>query len=244
MAPWPNRIAGGTFNWRGRTFEVPANFGGDAIHGVCFDRAWQVDAVSETTCVLSIVFDARWPFGGRCVQRIEALDDGVAQTVEVHATDLAFPAGAGWHPWFRRGIGGAEHVHAQIDAALRYELTDMIPTGRLFPVDGEHDLRAYAPVGERRLDDCYVRPSGPSRLRWDDLELWMESSENVNHAMVYTPENAVCVEPQTCAIDAFNLEARGVEAGVVVVEAGRPLVATTAWRWASAEPLWQEGHEA
>jgi aldose 1-epimerase len=244
MAPWPNRIASGRFTWRGQAFRVPANLGGHAIHGVCFDRAWKVEAATGAVCVLSVGFDARWPFGGRCVQRIEALDDGVAQTVEVHAADAAFPAGVGWHPWFRRGIGGAGHVHAQINATNRYELVDMIPTGRLLAVEGEHDLREYPRLGERRLDDCYARPSDPLRLRWDDLELWMESSENVAHVIAYTTEGAVCIEPQTCAIDAFNLDPRGVDTGIAVVQPGRPLIASTQWRWASAEPQWQERHKS
>jgi hypothetical protein len=64
----------------------------------------------------------------------------------------------------------------------------------------------------------------------------MESSSEVTHAVVYTPEHAVCVEPQTCANDAFNLDARGVEGtGVTIVEPGRPLVATTIWRWATID---------
>ena len=45
------------------------------------------------------------------------------------------------------------------------------------------------------------------KVCWDDIELRMTSSENVRHAIVYTPERAVCVEPQSCAIDAFNLDA-------------------------------------
>jgi galactose mutarotase-like enzyme len=60
----------------------------------------------------------------------------------------------------------------------------------------------------------------------------MEHSPNVTHAVVYTPARAVCIEPQTCAIDAFNLEAQGIEgAGAIVVEPGRPLIASTTWRW-------------
>ncbi|MEX0749696.1 MAG: hypothetical protein WD359_02720, partial [Dehalococcoidia bacterium] len=210
MAPWPNRVANARFDWRGETILLAANDTPHAIHGVCFDRQWTVDAQTDSACALRIVFDETWPFGGHAVQHIEALDDGVAQTIEVHAARTPFPAGAGWHPWFRRQIYGAEHVHAQVDASTRYELRDQVPTGRLLPVDGEHDLRAYRPLDARRLDDCYRCPSGTLRLRWDDLELWMESSANVDHAMVYTPEHAVCLEPQTCAADAFNLAARGV----------------------------------
>jgi len=60
----------------------------------------------------------------------------------------------------------------------------------------------------------------------------MRSSANVTHAVVYTPKHAVCIEPQTCAPDAFNLAAQGVEgAGLVVVDERHPLIATTTWRW-------------
>jgi aldose 1-epimerase len=236
MAPWPNRIARGRFVWRGQTYELPPNLGPHAGHGVGFDRPWRVEAATASVCTLSLKFDARWRFGGRVTQRIEMLDDGVAQTVEVHATDAAFPAGAGWHPWFRRDLGGAKHVHALVDADQRYELADMLPTGRLLPVEGGYDLRAYPSLGERRLDDCYFAHRGSLRIRWGDLELRMESSDNVEHAVVFTPQHAVCLELQTCAIDAFNLYDRGFGGtGVQVVEPGRPLVARTVWRWATVD---------
>lgn len=240
MAPWPNRIAHGRFTWRGDTFAVPPNLGDHAIHGVCFDRAWSVEAATSATCVMRIDFDARWPFGGHALQRVEALDDGIVQTVEIRADGLSFPAGVGWHPWFRRDVTGAEHTHVRVDAPVRYELRDQIPTGRLLPVRRDHDLRDYPALGERRLDDCYRCSDGAMRVRWGNLELWMESSANVTHAVVYTPQHAVCVEPQTCATDAFNLD--DADAGAVIVEPGRPLVASTTWRWASAEPQWQQIH--
>jgi len=243
MAPWPNRIANARFAWRGEKIEVTPNFGDHAIHGVCFDRPWTVEARGPTACSLRIDFDARWPLGGHAVQRIEALDDGISQTVEVHAGGVPFPAGAGWHPWFRRDIAGAAHVHAQVDASTRYELRQGIPTGRLVAVEGDYGLSRYPKLGDRRLDDCYLCPSGTMRLRWDDVELWIDSSPNVSHAVVYTPEHAVCLESQTCAIDAFNIASRvDGDAGVVTVEPGKPLVASTTWRWATAEPQWQQVH--
>jgi aldose 1-epimerase len=238
MAPWPNRIALGTFEWRGETVRIPPNLEGHAAHGVCFDRPWRVDATSDTSCEESIEFDERWPFGGRAVQRFEVLDDGVVLTLEVHAGATEFPAGVGWHPWFRRDVSRGSHVHAHVDAGRYYELEAHIPTGRVLPSRGDRDLRNYPLVGDRRLDDCYQRPSGPMRLRWgDDLELWMESSTNATHAVVYTPENAICLEPQTCAIDAFNLDARGANGtGVAIVTPAQPLIASTAWRWSGVQP--------
>ncbi len=160
------------------------------------------------------------------------LDDGIAQRIELYATRGAFPAGVGWHPWFRRDVRPGHDVRVLVDADQHYETVDMIPTGWLKPAVGEHDLRRGEPLARRRLDACYRHPRGSLRIRWGGIELRMEQSPNVAHAVVYTPAHAVCVEPQTCAIDAFNLAAQGIDGtGVALVEPGSPLVAGTTWRW-------------
>ena len=231
MAPWPNRIAGARFAFGGRTHALEANHGAHAIHGLGAFRPWSVESSSAEACALWCSLEGAWPFGGRLVQRIAVHDDGIEQTVEVHAGREPFPAGAGWHPWFRRDVRPGAEPHVRIDADETYELRDMIPTGALRRVTGDTDLRDGPALGARRLDECYRAVRGPLTVRWGDVELRMQSSPNVTHAVAYTPEHAFCVEPQTCAIDAFNLAARGVDAGVIVVEPGRPLIASTAWRW-------------
>ncbi|MDE3094626.1 MAG: hypothetical protein KGK07_01320 [Chloroflexota bacterium] len=231
MAPWPNRIAGGAFAYDGARYDVPRNLDGHAAHGVAFDRPWRVEYASERGCVLSVRFDERWPFGGGAMQRLTLLDDGVEQRIDVYGAGRAFPAGAGWHPWFRRDVRPGAEPRVLIDADEVYELRAMIPTGALLPVAGETELRAYPALDDRRLDTCYRHPRGALRVCWGDIELTLASSANVRHAVVYTPARAFSVEPQTCAIDAFNLDARGLATGVAIVEPGRPLVATTTWRW-------------
>lgn len=237
MAPWPGRIDGARFTWRGRLYELEPNLGPHAIHGVTFDRPWTVEAVSRASCRISIAFDGRWPFGGRAVQSFELRDDGIDQRIEIHATDAAFPAGAGWHARFRRDVRPGHDVQLLVDASDYYEKFEMVPTGWLKPALREHDLRHGEPVGDRRIDACYRAPAGQLVIAWGDVELAMEQSSNVGHAVVYTPPEDVCLEPQTCAPDAFNLAAQGIDgAGVIVVEPGRPLLAETRWRWRIGRP--------
>jgi galactose mutarotase-like enzyme len=89
-------------------------------------------------------------------------------------------------------------------------------------------------IRKQRPDACGT--AGPLRIRWNDIELTMTSSPNVTHAVIYTPHHAVCVEPQTCAPDAFNLAAQGVpDAGMAIVDDRHPLIATTTWRWTIGE---------
>jgi aldose 1-epimerase len=152
MAPWPNRVTYGKFTFRAAEHRLARNdAGGHALHGLTFDRPWEVEAVDETSCRLGITLDERWPWASRVTQRMAVGDDGVAFEVEV-AGDGPFPAGVGWHPWFRRDVRGLAEVRVFVDADERYELSgDRIPTGRIVPVEGEFDLRAHPAIGGRRL---------------------------------------------------------------------------------------------
>ena len=233
MAPWPGRIDGGRFVWAGRQYSVPCNDSPHALHGRVAFQPWTVDRVSSDACALSIDIDAGWPFAGRVTQEIRVADHCIEQRIAVRARrGSRFPAGVGWHPWFRRDVRAGADVRVGVDADHVYETHEMIPTGWLLPVRNELDLHACPPLAGRRIDACYRRPRGPLLIRWGDVALKMTSSANVTHAVVFTPAHAVCVEPQTCAPDAFNLAAQGIEgAGMAIVTPSMPLIATTSWRW-------------
>jgi galactose mutarotase-like enzyme len=232
MVPWPNRIAAGVFGFDGERYQLPQNHHGHAIHGFGFDRAWLVEWSTADTCRLMLDFGDAWPFGGRAVQELRLQDDGIVQRIELHATERTFPGGAGWHPWFRGDVRRGVEARVCVLARHAYETENEIPTGRLVTVSGDSDLRDSPGLGDRRLDTCYRLIDPTMRIRWGDIELVMEQSPNIGHAVVYTPPEAFCVEPQTCSIDAFNLAAAGFDrSGMAVVTAARPLVATTTWHW-------------
>lgn len=166
-------------------------------------------------------------------QTITVRDDAVRQRVEVHSHGACFPAGVGWHPWFRRPLRQSHGTNVLVPADHVYESVGMIPTGWLQRANRGRDLRGYPSVAGRVLDTCYRHRRGDLRIRSGDLEVILDSSANVGHAVVYTgAPHAVALEPQTCAIDAFNLEAQGIDGnGTFVVGQGRPLIAWTDWRW-------------
>jgi hypothetical protein len=69
-------------------------------------------------------------------------------------------------------------------------------------------------------------------LSWPELALTMTGSETITHFMFYSPEHALCVEPQTCTVDAAQLADRGISnTGHVLIDRNNPLIATTTWSW-------------
>ncbi len=234
MAPWPNRIRNGGLAWGGKQQQVD-NGREHAIHGLVCDRPWVVVARVGRVVELACEFDQRWPWPGRAWQRFELGPNFLAMKMEVRAAREAFPAGCGWHPWFRRALAGEDSgsVRLTVPADARYEMVGQVPRGPTVSPAGEFLLDG-SPLAGRRLDDCYTALRRPVvTIEWQRLRLTMSIECAFPHVQVYTPPEAFCVEPQTCAPDAFNLP--DVKAGAAVAAPGRPLSLSCRWTW-EAQP--------
>jgi aldose 1-epimerase len=194
MAPWAGRIARGRFVFDGVERRLPINHhDGDgperahAIHGLAFDRGWEVVDVSGASCRCAISFD--WEFEGTATHTIALSDDRVTMTLLVESTGASFPAEVGWHPWFRKPD------RLEFAPTAMYERDRFgIPTGRLTdPTPGP-------------WDDCFVNTE-PIALHYDRTAVARVTvSSDCDHVVVYDePEGATCVEPQSGPPDAFNL---------------------------------------
>ena len=216
MAPWAGRIRHGRFTFEGRDHQLPINFENHAIHGTVCDRPWEAtgDHQHEWRCDLG----DRWPFGGHAVQRAELHADRLRLELEVHAAATAMPATIGWHPWFRRDVGGAS-AELAFSAERQYRKDDEgIPDGELLRPDALGDP----------LDDCFSALRTAPTLTWPGVGR-LDVESDASHLVVYTaPASALCVEPQTGPPDAANL---GV---ATIVEPGRPLTAWMELRWRPA----------
>ena len=209
MAPWAGRVRRGRFTFAGRPYELPLGMPPHAIHGVVYDKPWSV--VSADT--IRIELDDRWPFRGRLEQRFELDEDGLTVTMTLEA-DEPMPGVVGWHPWFRRQLGGiAVPARLDFDAAEMLVRDDEgMPTGEL-----------VAPSAGP-WDDAFTGVDRPPAIEWGS-ELRLELSSSCRWWVVYTlPPHAVCVEPQSGPPDAAN---RSPE----IVVPGSPLVHEMRWRW-------------
>jgi len=234
MAPWVGRLDRGVLPWRGRTYHLPPDFQGHAIHGTVKDRAWEVTEVGDQALALTCPLSEPWPFGGMVRQVVTLRPDGLDLFAEVAAGDGPMPAGVGWHPWFARASQGDLRLQVVGTGTLALR-DDLIPTGEIAALSATTDLRDGPPLGDRLLDDIYADVGAPAVLTWPDLTLRMDWGPTVNSVCVHSPPRGVCVEPQTSWPNAAALlDAGSTRTGLVTVEPGLPLQATTTWTWQPA----------
>ena len=250
LFPFPNRVRGGRFTFEGRSYQMDVpEPGGNTIHGFVLSRPWTVvraddaDGASLTVEYLSeehpeVIRQYPFPFRARATY---GLRDS-ALTLNFFGENLGasrMPVGYGVHPYFRAPlVPGGDPAQCRVRVPVRkmWELQDLLPTGRLLPADGDNDLLSGRPLSGRGFDSVFtdvVRdPDGLIRCvladRTAGVELVVESEGPFREIVVYTPPGraAICFEPYTCTTDAFNLQGRGVDAGLVVLGPGESLSAT------------------
>lgn len=227
LFPFPNRIRDGVFTVDGERFEVEP----PARHGLVRDKQWQIvelgadadgafvrSSLRAADCV-AILGQFPFPFRIEVTYRLAgtALE---MSTVIRNEGERMLPYGFGIHPYFRKPRRGT----LTIPASRRWELESFLPTGSLLEADGRFDLRPGADLQGLELDDIYTGlaagDGGRVTCTLDDLEAGVRTVISFDgrlfpHVVAYTPpREALCIEPQTCPTDAFNLEARKIPASV------------------------------
>lgn len=233
MAPWVGRLEDARLPVGDRSYQLPADEGGHALHGTARTERWTVDAAARDAVTVSCTLGPPWPLGGTVRQRLVLNPGRLDLEATVRAGGRPMPAALGWHPWFLRPGDGDVALRLDADGVLVTE-EDLVATGAVRPVGAAEDLRG-GPVGDRRLDTTYVGARSPAVVGWPDLELDLAWGPEVAAVTVYTPAHAVCVEPLTAWPNAPVLHARGVPAtGLALLGPEEALTATTTWTWQTA----------
>jgi aldose 1-epimerase len=232
MVPWAGRLSSGRIPTKDGEVRLEPNLPPSAIHGLAFDRPWEIVESSQTAVTMRCELRGHgWPFGGRARQTLRLGAGALVLELEVGEYTREGPAGLGWHPWFTRPPNADMGVLVDASEVLVLD-ADLVPTGEVRRVTRDEDLRSGPLVGDRRLDHVYVRTKGPAIVRWPDLELRMEHDESVQTVVVHTPVEGICVEPQTMWPNAPLLVAAGVlGTGLRMLEPGDSLRATERWTW-------------
>jgi aldose 1-epimerase len=232
MVPWPGRLANGRIPTPDGEVRLEPNLPPSAIHGLGFESPWAIVDRSDTEATMSCELRGHgWPFGGEARQTLRLGATTLDLELEVGGYTRSGPAGLGWHPWFTRPRIGDLELMVDAGAVLVLD-GDKVPTGEVRDVTAYEDLRSGPALGDRRLDHVYIHATGPAVVRWPDLELRIDFDQTGDTVVVHTPEEGVCVEPQTMWPNAPLLAARGVSGtGLRTLGPGERLRARTRWTW-------------
>ncbi len=236
MAPWVNRIRDGRLVTPDGIHRMPIDAPPHAIHGLVRDQSWTKKEQSDSTIELEIALSEPWPYAGRLEYSISLNRQSLVQTMRLIAAPdetRAFPGSVGWHPWFNVTLG-SDPVVAKADISAHWELPNMgTATGKLSITDVTTRLQNGTQFAVLEVGGCFLRnPNGTVVLSWPELTFTISGSEEITHFMYLSPGHALCVEPQTCTVDAAQLAERGIEnTGHVLVDRENPLIATTTWSW-------------
>lgn len=170
LAPWPNRIDGGRYDYAGATFQLELSEAahGNAIHGLTRWANWAParEAIAQSTTgqatadriTLKHVLHGRpgYPF---CLSlsvtyRLEA-DAGLAVAVTAeNAGSRPAPYGTGSHPYLTAGAPSVDTCELELPATLWLPADGRgIPAGPPRHVEGSpFDFRTPRPIGDTRLD--------------------------------------------------------------------------------------------
>ena len=201
LVPFSNRVAKAQLQWQGTDHPIikMGTTEEHAMHGVAWQRPWEVLEASDDFAMLSHEHkaDAAWPFAFDVSQVFKL--DGHTLLMTLSITNQApspAPVGLGWHPYFAKRAG----AHISFNATSRWEMgADKLPTVL------QAAPRMASPCADMDIDNCFEGWTGVAELRDELLCTRIES--NLSRLVVYTKPSIDCIaiEPVSHANNAINL---------------------------------------
>jgi aldose 1-epimerase len=225
LAPWPNRIADGSYEFDGKRLQLPLTEPehGNAIHGLVRGAAWNVVDSAPDRVVMGYLLQPQPGYPFTLALGIEYALSDAGLTVTTTARNIgteACPYGSGQHPYLTLGTPAVDTLRLRVPGQVVVFSDERGLPVRSESVDGtDYDFRTGRTVGRTVLDHAYTAlerdPNGRARVLLDDpdgdsgITLWVD--ESYSYLMVFTGDplpdvarRSLAVEPMTCPPNAFR----------------------------------------
>lgn len=227
LAPWPNRLAGGSWLSNGKKLSSKLNdhleLGDEANanHGLVFERKFEIVNHTDNSALFRIFLgdDSVYPFKLELDVQYVLSDDQVEVTISaINLSDQKVPIAFGSHPYISVEPNSTINIPATTETINN---TAQIPIGK--QKSEKIRVNGSAPTFQQlQLDDCFTdlvfdeRGIATTEINNPDgskINLWQ--SEAFKYLMVYThrelaklgvPVDAIALEPQTAPANALNSE--------------------------------------
>jgi aldose 1-epimerase len=226
LAPWPNRLDGGTYEFDGVTAQAPINEidRRNAIHGLVRWMPWRLTGRAQNRVGLACQLhpSPAYPFSLGLEVEYRIGREGLTVTTDAENIGPAdLPFGLGFHPYLTVGTATIDQVRLRLPAHRRLVTDERgLPTGAAGVAGTEFDFTSARPIGVTRLDtafgDLSRDPDGRFRVDLDQPDggaaatLW--GDERFRYVMVYSGDTlepgarrtGLAVEPMTCPPNALR----------------------------------------
>lgn len=200
LIPYSNRIADAVLNWHNQSHALTANNAPEphAIHGVGWQRAWQVESWRADAMTLSLQHgaDKHWPFAFNAQQCYSLQQNSLRWSMSLtnRATSVA-PVGLGFHPYFFKRVGSRIAFSAQ-------GIWDM--DQRNLPLARRDCVGLDTCCDRLDIDHCFDRWCGVFTVHDDTLQVRVTS--DLHYLVVFSRpgSEAIAVEPVSHVSNGMN----------------------------------------
>lgn len=236
LIPFPSRVRGGVYEFRGQKHALVKNDkdGPNAIHGFVRGQLFETKKLSPNEAVFCYEIDARkkpiagYPFSIGVQITYSVGVDGLTTNFQITNSGATHaPVGVGFHPYFCGDQGELADWQVTIPALDSIELEDLLPTGKILPVEGTRfDFRAGRLIGNASYNGCLAHLERDKSGWATALVTSKNSSRRISiridqafdFVVIYTGDQisapsarkGFAIEPMTCAPDAFHHAAWGL----------------------------------
>lgn len=205
LVPFSNRVGHATLKWQGTSHPLVQNNGPEphAIHGLGWQRPWQVLAQDEGVLMLAFEHsaDASWPFAFDASQTFRLNGHTLELTLSMtNQSPKPAPAGLGWHPYFVK----RSRSRIAFEASGRWDMSEeKLPTQRQPSRGLDADCAALD------VDHCFDGWTGVVDLRDELLHTRITSNLSRLVAFTHPGRDFVAIEPVSHVNNAINLMQAG-----------------------------------
>jgi aldose 1-epimerase len=227
LAPWPNRLGDGEYNFEGRRAQAALDEPdrANAIHGLVRWLTWELVSRAQNVITLRCTLHPQpgYPWQLSLVVEYRLRRDGLVVTFQATNVDaMAAPFGVGFHPYLTLNTPTIDSISLVVPARRRVVTDERgLPTSSVAVAGSDFDFANRRWIGATLLDtaftDLWRDGDGMARIELDDvtggggITLWMD--QNFSYVMVFTGDTveppdrrrtSVAVEPMTCPPDALR----------------------------------------
>ncbi|HLR93913.1 MAG TPA: aldose 1-epimerase family protein [Jiangellaceae bacterium] len=228
LAPWPNRIANGTYTFNASTQQLPLTepSRGNAIHGLVSWVRWECVAQDDDSVTLRhrLVAQTGYPWELELRVTFRLASDGLHWSIHAeNPGNTIAPYGTAPHPYLVAGRSALDTWTLSLPAEdyLEVSADRLLPYARTGVGGTKFDFREMRPIGDVEIDHAFTTLAADSggqaqvelvdaadgtgvALRWDAGVCPWVQIHTADRPEKEDDRLGLAVEPMTCPPDAFN----------------------------------------